>query len=212
LDRPADDRLLITTVGVPTCASCARGGAIEPISVDFVNEQMTFMAHVEFVRGLRAIDQSTVPDDDLLSEILALAPDSEQGRRILDRLHALVGGRRSELLHGVVPPYLAGLALDLLGVGKRLDAFEHISRAPGEQMRQARAFLGAALALGLASRGFGIVVSGWRLLVGQGDRFIDPFEIVLRLANRQISGEAWEAWCAELGVSAVDLESVALDA
>ncbi len=108
-------------------------------------------------------------------------------------------------LAGVAVDDAAGLKAAVRAAARGLQA-----QTEEERMDGARSLVGAAVALLLAERGWGVrALPGEPAILTSDDRVEDPFKAVRDVDSGEVSGEAWAGRCAELGIAGVALAEAA---
>lgn len=118
-------------------------------------------------------------------------------------------GRHAEVLHGVVPESLPCNVQSLPDLAKRLAQRESVNRPVDEPLALARGFLGCALALAFADRGWSVsALPGEDISMVRGDQRVAPFERIAALEAGKIPAQDWEALCADWGIAGLDFEAL----
>jgi hypothetical protein len=76
---------------------------------------------------------------------------------------------------------------------------------PEQKVERARSLLGTAFGLALAGSGWKVHSSPGEFHLERGDKWINPFKVILRLSDGDISKDAWAAKCKELEIEDLQL-------
>ena len=104
--------------------------------------------------------------------------------------------------------------LEGLTVGGLPQAASRLGKNPfgdaNQQLQRRASAYGAALGLVLLRQGWTLLTAvGEPVRLHRGDTAIQPFEIVARLAQGDLTGDAWRAQASELGIASLPLEKAA---